>query len=59
MTNPMLDAATVPLLMATAVFTPTTSPAALTRGPPELPELMAASVWMSPSRVPEVVSMLR
>ena len=32
-----------------AVFMPTTWPAALTSGPPELPGLMAASVWMRPS----------
>ena len=31
-----------------AVFMPTTWPAALTSGPPELPGLMAASVWMRP-----------
>ena len=29
-----------------AVFTPTTSPSRLNSGPPELPRLMAASVWM-------------
>ncbi len=29
-----------------AVFTPTTSPSMLNSGPPELPLLMAASVWM-------------
>ena len=29
-----------------AVFTPITSPSVLKRGPPELPRLMAASVWM-------------
>ena len=29
-----------------AVFMPTTSPAESTRGPPELPGLRAASVWM-------------
>ena len=34
-----------------AVFMPTTWPAALTSGPPELPGLMAASVWMRPSSV--------
>ena len=33
-----------------AVFMPTTWPAALTSGPPELPGLMAASVWIRPSR---------
>ena len=32
-----------------AVFMPTTWPAALTSGPPELPGLMAASVWIRPS----------
>ena len=29
-----------------AVFTPITSPSMLNSGPPELPRLMAASVWM-------------
>ena len=29
-----------------AVFTPITSPAMLNSGPPELPLLMEASVWM-------------
>jgi hypothetical protein len=29
-----------------AVFTPITSPLRLNNGPPELPRLMAASVWM-------------
>ena len=33
-----------------AVFTPMTSPAALTRGPPELPELIAASVCIISTR---------
>ena len=32
-----------------AVFTPTTSPAALNSGPPELPGLIDASVWMKSS----------
>ena len=32
--------------MLTAELMPTASPAALMRGPPELPGLMAASVWM-------------
>src|SRR5581483_2460028 len=40
MENPMFWASP-----ATAVLTPTTSPAAFTSGPPELPGLMAASVW--------------
>ncbi len=30
-----------------AVLMPTTSPAALTSGPPELPGLSAASVWIT------------
>ncbi len=34
-----------------AVFMPTTWPAAFTSGPPELPGLMAASVWMRPWRL--------
>ena len=33
--------------LETAVFTPITSPLVLKSGPPELPELMAASVWMT------------
>ena len=32
--------------VATAVFTPTTAPEASASGPPELPGLMAASVWI-------------
>ena len=32
-----------------AVFTPMTSPARLNSGPPELPRLIAASVWMKSS----------
>src|SRR5690606_29000552 len=35
-----------------AVLMPTTSPAESTSGPPELPWLMAASVWMRSVRVP-------
>ena len=31
-----------------AVLTPTTRPAESSSGPPELPGLMAASVWMAP-----------
>ena len=38
-------------LVVVAVLMPMTSPAALTRGPPELPALMAASVWMRSVRV--------
>ena len=38
-----------------AVLMPTTSPSALTSGPPELPGLMAASVWMRCSRRPPAV----
>ena len=34
-------------------------PAALTSGPPELPELMAASVWIRPLRVPDSVPIER
>lgn len=36
-----------------AVLIPITSPAALTSGPPELPALMAASVWIMSVRFSE------
>ncbi len=39
---------------AEMVLTPTTSPRALKRGPPESPGLMAASVWMRLRRSPTV-----
>ena len=43
-----------------ARLTPTTSPARLSSGPPELPGLMAASVWMrSPAEKNEVLSASR
>ena len=32
--------------LLTAALIPTASPSVFTRGPPELPGLMAASVWM-------------
>jgi hypothetical protein len=35
-----------PLRLKIAVFMPTSSPFILTRAPPELPGLIAASVWM-------------
>ena len=35
-----------PLLLKIEELTPTTSPSALVSGPPELPGLMAASVWI-------------
>src|SRR6266566_180146 len=38
-------------LEAVAVLTPMTSPDALRRGPPLLPGLIAASVWIRPLRV--------
>ena len=34
--------------LSTAVLTPITCPALLMSGPPELPGLMAASVWIRP-----------
>jgi hypothetical protein len=40
-----------PLTLALAVVMPTTWPAPLISGPPELPGLMAASVWMASSSV--------
>ena len=39
-----------------AVGMPITSPLRLTRAPPELPGLMAASVWIRPSRGPSMRS---
>jgi hypothetical protein len=39
----------VPLGERIAVLTPITSPSVLNNGPPELPRLMAASVWMKSS----------
>ena len=38
-----------PLGERIAVFTPITCPSMLNRGPPELPLLIAASVWMKSS----------
>ena len=38
--------ALTPFRLMMAVLMPITSPAKLTSGPPELPRLMAASVWM-------------
>ena len=35
-----------------AVLTPTTRPAESRRGPPELPGLIAASVWIAPPMLP-------
>ncbi len=46
MANPMFSAA-----WAAAVLIPTTRPERSTRGPPEFPGLMAASVWIKSSRV--------
>src|SRR5215212_10877548 len=59
MTNPMLLAWVPWPLAATAVLMPTTWPEALANGPPELPELIAASVWIRPSRWPSSVSIVR
>jgi hypothetical protein len=58
MAKPMLEACTRPRLEATAVLMPRTRPAASTSAPPELPELMAASVWIRCVSVPEVVAPL-
>jgi len=37
----------VPVVLAMAALTPITSPSRLGSGPPELPGLMDASVWMT------------
>ena len=39
-----------PVTLAMAELIPTTSPARLSSGPPELPGLMAASVWITPGK---------
>ena len=39
-----------------AVSTPTTSPSMLNIGPPELPGLIGASIWMKSSNGPEPIS---
>ncbi len=52
MANPTFVAAVVPSLRATAVLMPTMRARASTSGPPELPDEIAASVWISPSRAP-------
>jgi hypothetical protein len=57
--NPTFSADACALLFATAVLSPTTWPAALTSGPPELPELIEASVWISPLSLPLAVSIDR
>ena len=50
--NPMFCAAReVSLPVATSVLIPTTRPAVSTSGPPLLPGLMAASVWIRPVRL--------
>ena len=60
MANPMFCAGALPTVDdATAVFMPITWPAESTSAPPELPELMAASVWMmlvSVSVAPDALS---
>ena len=50
---PTLPPPATPFALGTveiAVFTPTWRPAQVTSGPPELPGLMAASVWIAPAR---------
>jgi len=49
----------VPLLVKVAVFIPTIRPKESNSGPPELPELMEASVWTAPKiRSPEAEGMV-
>jgi hypothetical protein len=54
MANPMPFAEFCRLDVATMVLIPITWPEAFTRGPPELPELMAASVCSMPVSVSPV-----
>mmetsp|Transcript_66303 Transcript_66303/g.153993 ORF Transcript_66303/g.153993 Transcript_66303/m.153993 type:complete len:217 (-) Transcript_66303:784-1434(-) len=52
--------AKVPLPLNMAVLTPTTLPSLLSNGPPLLPGLMEASVWMTPLiGLPPALSMVR
>ena len=46
MANPIPTLPGTPVIVAIAVFIPMISPLIFTRGPPLLPGLMAASVWM-------------
>ena len=46
--------AEVPVFVKMAVLTPMTLPLLSSRGPPEFPGLMAASVWMPPAMTPPV-----
>ena len=52
---PSMDAPELVVPEYLAVVMPMTSPAILNRGPPELPGLMAASVWSILMMVPPVV----
>ena len=45
------EPASLPPILAIAEFTPISSPFIFTRAPPELPGLIAASVWMASSTV--------
>ena len=51
MAKPMFWAGSWELPVSTAVFMPITCPAEFTRGPPEFPGLMAASVCSRPERL--------
>ena len=55
----MLLAAEVPSPRATAVLMPITSPRMLASGPPELPEEIAASVWIKLFSAPDSVKIVR
>ncbi len=56
---PTFPDALVPVPVSICVFTPMTWPRALRRGPPELPGLIGASVWMTWSMVKRFGAVIR
>ena len=56
---PTLPVALVPEPVSICVFTPMTWPRALSSGPPELPGLIGASVWMTWSIVKRFGAVIR
>ena len=59
MASPLVFGNEPPLFEKMEELTPTTSPSALTSGPPELPGLLAASVWIMSRYSPSWLSLGR